>query len=306
MSLLACLTSPARAARLGHLTHRYGAAQIATAVEQRRARGFAPNLLPIQSNDALKVTALNQTGFKTTPVALEHILEVADAGTLLDGAPSGPAAAALFDLAGRSVPVAHGNCYGRTLHAILSTHHSGELSRIMADLLLRGRTTLASGQQVRWDPATLPVDVRFHQYHDALLGTLANDLRFTHQPDPLILHLAPGYASRGQMANVSTHYFGTQFVNAPGQPLLPHLRDILPRTGPLLAEYPASSHGGSIARVDRDAVRSLETGGHLATLPKHNLGYVVVPESEVAALPSVQPIDLSSVHDGTEYFRLRS
>ncbi len=303
MTLLSNIVSGARTARLGVVTQKHTPASIIAEVEQRTGKGFRPDLTRIRDNDPLKLAALNLTDFTGNQTALESILEIADAGTLRDGRSSLQTATTLFHLAGETAPVSYGNCYGRTLHSIFSAYHAGEFNQILADLLLRGETVLASGQRVHWDPSVLPVTPHGDQHHDVLWGALVNNLRFADIRNPLVLIGNGGYAYRGQMANIATRLFGTQFVNAPGQELLPHLNGIVDRRGPLLAEY--GNHGGSVADVDHlKSVTSFESGGYESSYPTTSLGYVVVPESEVSALPGVEPIDYSHLSDDTRYFRL--
>ncbi len=303
MSALTHILSGARAARLGVATQRHDAASILSEVERRMGTGFLADLQPIRSNDPLKLAALNLTDFTRNQTAFESILEVADAGTLRDGAASQPVATALFNLAGAAAAVSKSNCYGRTLHAIFTSFHAGEFNQLMADLLVRGETVLASGQRVRWDPSQLPI--HGYPHHDVLWGALANNLRFADIPNPLVLSPNAGYATRAQMANLSTRLTGTQFVNAPGQALISHLNGIVDNAGPVLAEYPAAHHGGSVLRIDNGQVHSLEGKGWVQTLDSSSLGYVVVPEESLKGT-GVDPIEYPQWSDGTQYFRLGS
>jgi hypothetical protein len=257
-------------------------------VELMRQRGIdVPHTVTRDlAHSTARVAALHQMDAQGRSTAFEHILRLADAGTLRDGAPSLNMARDLFELAGATRGTQAGRCYARTSHAIFSLHHAGEFSRLLSDLALGGETTLADGSTLRWDPQRMPVNNG--QYVDWLWAGVAHAARLQIPPPGGLIELTGDLARDGEMANLHTRLSGIPHVNVAGRPALPHLQEIVSRHGPMLAEYGA--HGGSVARVENGQAFSQEAGMLGPTPAPGNLGYVVVPREEANArgLPALE------------------
>ncbi len=287
-SVVRHLVSPARVRGLGVVTQKHSAAQIIAEVERRT--GSIPNFrfdLSGVRDDPRVLAALNQTDLTRNRTTLESALELADAGRLLDGTPSGATAARLLGLAGHALRARNGRCYGRTSHSLMTAHHPGEFAHIMSDLMLRGETVLRGGQRVRWDPAVFNVDTASGKgpHDDQLWGSLNKHLLPTSIPNPVVLTPGAGpYAYKAQMANIMTRLFGEQHVNVRGDDVLDQLNDIVDRAGgPVMAEFDGD-HGGSVAKVDDTTVTSFDEAGQLNSYRRSKLGYVVVRQSELDRL----------------------
>jgi hypothetical protein len=257
-------------------------------VELMRQRGIdVPHTVTRDlARSPARVAALHQLDSQGRSTALEHILRLADAGTLRDGAPSPNMARDLFELAGATRGTTAGRCYARTSHAIFSMHHAGEFSRLLSELALGGEATLADGSVLRWDPQRMPVNNG--QHVDWLWAGVAHAARLQIPPPGGLIELTGDLARDGEMANLHTRLSGVPHVNVAGRPALPHLQEIVSRYGPMLAEYGA--HGGSVARVENGQAFSQEAGMPGPTPAGGNLGYVVVPREEANArgLPALQ------------------
>jgi hypothetical protein len=252
-------------------------AELNAMAESLRAKGvpLAPHVLPQIAANPARLAALQTRDFSGRMTAFQHIEAVALAGKLANGTPSGPLAADLFERVGTAArnPL-HSLCYARTNHAIFAKHHPAELARIIGQLATAGRVTLAGGDVIQWNPATLPAPAG--QEGDFLWGALNHLISNRNMPGT-VLNGAQTYASEGQMANTLSRLTGKKHVNVQGSAALPYLNEIVAAHGPMLAEY--GNHGGSVAQVMNNAALSLEAG---ADAPRNAgvLGYVVVPESE--------------------------
>ncbi|HEX4621871.1 MAG TPA: hypothetical protein VH208_09930, partial [Myxococcaceae bacterium] len=244
-------------------------AELNAMAESLRAKG-AP-VMP----QVLQQIAANPARLAGVRAAFQHIEAVASAGKLANGTPSGPLAADLFGRVGTAErSPAHSLCYARTNHAIFAKHHPAELARIIGQLATTGRVTLAGGDVIQWNPATLAAPSG--QEGDFLWGALNHLISNRNMPGT-VLTGAQTYASQGQMANTLSRLTGKKHVNVQGASALPFLNEIVAAHGPMLAEY--GNHGGSVAQVQNGFPLSLEAG---ADAPRNAgaLGYVVVPESE--------------------------
>ncbi len=222
--------------------------------------------------DVKRLNALHQLDFAGGKTAFEHIESLAAAGTIRDGSPSAPLAADLFSLAGSVRNAMYGKCYARTNHSVYTTNHAGEMSRIVGELAARGEVTLTDGTLVKWNHATFPAGT---STVDRLWGALNHYLKAKELPANQELYELEEYASKGQMANITSRLMGEQFVNVDGSKALPHLTGITDSYGPMLAEF--SSHGGAVAEVTPDGAVKTQDGGNAVLTRRSNIGYVVVP-----------------------------
>src|SRR5262249_52019557 len=131
-----------------------------------------------------------------------------------------------------------GNCYGRTSNAIWSKHHPAEFVRVIAELAQHGRVELASGQVVTWGPEMrLPT---YGELGDIIWGHVQNVLRLKVLANPTPVFERPGFASRGEMANLLTRLTGVPHVNVKRTADMSRdayyrvLGRVLQATGPLL------------------------------------------------------------------------
>ncbi len=269
---------------------------------------ISPELQTTIGGDVSRLNALHQLDFAGEKTAFQHIEDVARAGTLADGKPAGPLAAALFSLAGsaKKSDYSVSKCYARVSQATFSLHHAGEFSRILGQLATTGSVTLADKTTLTWNPATLPIlrepilDLWGAVNHVAKSKTLA--------PTVELNTSFMTYANKGEMANIMTRLTGVQFVNTGGAAAIPHLTDFVDAFGPLPAEF--SNHGGAIASINppnpgttHPIVMALEDGGTLYDRTT-GLGYSVVPAKEAAERGLAEVVYPDTEAAG--YFRLGS
>ncbi len=236
------------------------------------------------ATDLTRLNALHQLDFAGKHTAFEHIQRLAQAGTLVDGTKAATLAGDLFALAGSARPSDFNvaKCYARASQTVFSLHHAGEFTRLLGELAATGQTRLANGETVRWNPSTMPI--RNTHILD-LWGGINHIAVERNSPLPRggELSVAKADATRGQMANITTRLFGTQFVNANGTEAKRHLNGFIDTYGPMLAEY--GIHGGTVAEVHFPAAGlpetiALEENGTFKS--RNNLGYVVVPAEDAA------------------------
>ncbi|HEX4621685.1 MAG TPA: hypothetical protein VH208_08980 [Myxococcaceae bacterium] len=257
-----------------------------------------PTIVAQISADPVRLAAFQSRDFFNRGTASEHILRVAKAPTLIDGQPSAQLAAQLVNMVGNGTLNAnvYGMSYARTTLQIFGQHHAGELSRILADLGVDGRTKLANGENLAWNPQVFPVQANRHA---DWLWAGVNHLA-THRVLPRGGVLSPDApsASQAQMANLTSRLFGLPFVNVSGPTAIPHLNEVTQDVGPVLAAY--GPHAGSVARVNGRQPMSLEVGQRQPIVYQQNpLGYVVVP-AEMAAEKGIEAIQYGTGGD-TDY-----
>ncbi len=267
---------------------------------------ITPEIEAAVAGDAKRLNALHQLDFSGEKTAFQHIEDVARAGTLHDGKPAAPLAAALFELAGGAKASSYevSKCYARVSQATFTLHHAGEFNRIVGKLAAAGSVTLADNTTLNWNPTTLPI-VKEHILD--LWGAVNHVAKSKTLPPTVELAKSfQTYANKGEMANIMTRLTGEQFVNAQGPEALTHLNDFIDAYGPLPAEF--SNHGGAIASIDppkpgttRPVLMALEDGGTLYDR-SGSVGYAVVPAKEAAerGLPEVAYPDT----EAAGYFRL--
>ncbi len=248
-------------------------------------------------HDKVRVAALNRPDLLDGKTTLEHIIAVSQAPKLLDGSDCDgkTLATTLLRIAGKPNEATFGKCYGKTINAVWTKYHSGEFTRIIVDLALHGKVTLASGQRVTWDPQTLALPVEVHvelrpELSDFLWGHLCTNMRLQKLPDTVELKKDDQFAHKAQMANVITRLSGKAHVNVRpvkakdgsttwSESQMQTLGRIVKKYGPGMAEF--NVHAGSVESVEGKTAYSLETGGDVD--PRQNLGYVVLPKEAVAS-----------------------
>ncbi len=224
-----------------------------------------------------RTNALHHLDFPGKKTAFEHIERIASAKKMVNGKPSAQLAGELFVLAGAARSADFGKCYARTTHTIYSVHHAGEMSRIVADLAVKGEVKMADGTKVTWNPRRFSLE-DYTPHVDMLWGALNHLMKAKKLPPNPTLSNAQEMAYQGEMANLTSRLMGERFVNVDGSEAGKKLNPILSERGPMLAEY--GSHGGSLAKIQKGEAYSLEEGN---TVPEvqYSLGYVVMPSSEL-------------------------
>jgi hypothetical protein len=285
------ISAPLRAEGILSGARRAEPMTVARMAEGLRKEGVEvdPSVVRAAAASPRRTQALRAVDFRNTGTAFDHILRIAKAGKLHDGTPSAALAADLFGLVGSARQAGSGTrCYGRTSHTIFTLSHAGEFARLVGSLAVDGEVALAGGEKIRWNPSSTQVN---GDHADYLWGALNQLIRFRELPgDAQLPALSQqsnqvDYASRGQMANIYTRLFGTPHVNVRGADAMPHLNEIVARTGPLLAEY--GNHGGSVATITQQNVPLGIEAGELEPQPHSRicqagcaLGYVVMPMDE--------------------------
>ncbi len=235
-----------------------------------------------------RLTALNARDSTGAHRTFDHILRAARAPAGIADVNTKALAADLLGIVGharRPQESLQTRCYGRTSHTIFTMHHPAEFARLIVDLAVDGKTTLANGEVVTWDTQRAPYNVRLVAA-DFLWAGLNHAAKAQTPGAGLVLTAQGEYAFKGEMANLWSRLTGEQHVNVDGRSpkVLGALPKIVARTGPLLAEY--NPHAGSVSGFDDEGQPlSMETGRpepvriHDTHINNFHLllGYVVVP-----------------------------
>ncbi|HEX4621870.1 MAG TPA: hypothetical protein VH208_09925, partial [Myxococcaceae bacterium] len=230
-----------------------------------------------------RVAALKQRDFKDQDSAFGHILRIARTPTLADGTPGPQLAADLFGLAGAPGGAATLDTGpARTSQTILTHHHAGEFTRIIAGLSIDRRVTVASGDTLSLSAQGRAQNLAASLWtgvHGALAPqVVAPNINLNFGQVPAVV------GQQGELANLATRLTGHPFVNVPGNAALPHVGRTLDTFGPVPARYgdlDGNVQGSALARVSPDGapLRLVPGQPALVDAGELDLGFTTVPAS---------------------------